>query len=228
MQKSNIEWCTHSWNPVTGCYHNCDYCYARKFSKRIYKKALGEGKTFEPHLWENRIDEPIKEKNHARIFVSSMGDLFGDFIPTEWILKVLASCVCAPQHTYYFLTKNPKRYFDHRIHEHFKYNPNFWMGFSAETGSLYHERWQWFQMCDKRINTFVSIEPMLDGRHVLSIFNNKPDWVIVGAQTKPDMFPGPNWIQNIRNQCKLLDIPLFEKNSLAPLNLEGGLIQEIP
>lgn len=25
----NIGWAKWSWNPVTGCLHNCDYCYAR-------------------------------------------------------------------------------------------------------------------------------------------------------------------------------------------------------
>ena len=29
MNRSKIEWCDHTWNPVTGCNHNCSYCYAR-------------------------------------------------------------------------------------------------------------------------------------------------------------------------------------------------------
>ena len=33
LNKTNIEWCGKSWNPVTGCLHNCDYCYARKNGK---------------------------------------------------------------------------------------------------------------------------------------------------------------------------------------------------
>ena len=29
MNKSRIEWCDHTWNPITGCRHGCEYCYAR-------------------------------------------------------------------------------------------------------------------------------------------------------------------------------------------------------
>ena len=27
MNKSLIEWCDFTWNPVTGCQHGCPYCY---------------------------------------------------------------------------------------------------------------------------------------------------------------------------------------------------------
>ena len=27
--KTKIEWCDSTWNPVTGCLHGCEYCYAR-------------------------------------------------------------------------------------------------------------------------------------------------------------------------------------------------------
>ena len=30
MNKTKIDWCDYSWNPITGCLHECDYCYARK------------------------------------------------------------------------------------------------------------------------------------------------------------------------------------------------------
>ncbi len=32
----NIEWARWSWNPVTGCRHGCDYCYARDIANRFY------------------------------------------------------------------------------------------------------------------------------------------------------------------------------------------------
>lgn len=35
MNRSKIEWCDHTWNPITGCWHNCEYCYARKMSTRF-------------------------------------------------------------------------------------------------------------------------------------------------------------------------------------------------
>ena len=35
MNKSAIEWCDKTWNPITGCLHDCEYCYARKIAKRF-------------------------------------------------------------------------------------------------------------------------------------------------------------------------------------------------
>lgn len=33
MRKTKIEWCDSTWNPVMGCYHGCEYCYARKMAQ---------------------------------------------------------------------------------------------------------------------------------------------------------------------------------------------------
>jgi protein gp37 len=27
MDKTKIEWSDSTWNPVTGCFHECEYCY---------------------------------------------------------------------------------------------------------------------------------------------------------------------------------------------------------
>lgn len=35
MNKSKIEWCDHTWNPITGCRHNCSYCYAKRMTARF-------------------------------------------------------------------------------------------------------------------------------------------------------------------------------------------------
>jgi hypothetical protein len=44
------------------------------------------------------------------IFVSDMGDLFGDFIPSNWIKRVLEYTARFPKTHFLFLTKNPLRY----------------------------------------------------------------------------------------------------------------------
>ncbi len=227
---SNIDWCTHTCNIITGCYgpkgdgNICEYCYAEPFANRIYRKPLGEGLEFIPHFWEERLEGISKEKD-SRIFMNSMGDAFGDWVPEEWITKMLIECAANPSNIYYFLTKNPKRYADSEICKFFENNLNFWAGFTAETGSLYRSRLGKYPLDIK--NRFVSIEPMFNGNHQINYMGSTVKWVIVGAQTKPDLFPSPQSIKSIRRQCKVLRIPLFEKNSLAPLDLPGGLIQEL-
>ena len=38
IHKTDIEWCSHTWNPVTGCRHDCPYCYARRIATRFGPK----------------------------------------------------------------------------------------------------------------------------------------------------------------------------------------------
>lgn len=35
MNRSKIEWCDHTWNPITGCRHGCPYCYAKRMTARF-------------------------------------------------------------------------------------------------------------------------------------------------------------------------------------------------
>ena len=37
MNDTKIEWCDMTWNPVTGCLHGCEYCYARRIAERFGK-----------------------------------------------------------------------------------------------------------------------------------------------------------------------------------------------
>jgi DNA repair photolyase len=49
VNKTAIEWCDYTWNPVTGCKHGCPYCYAWKIAERFKgSKAWPQG--FEPML----------------------------------------------------------------------------------------------------------------------------------------------------------------------------------
>lgn len=43
MEKSKIDWCDSTWNPVTGCLHGCEYCYARGISERFGRKYTSGG-----------------------------------------------------------------------------------------------------------------------------------------------------------------------------------------
>lgn len=240
MDKTKIDWCDSTWNPVTGCLHGCEYCYARRIANRFgfgaYEPNIGErvliepaisgGKkvpypfNFEPTFHKYRLNE-YQNKKGRNIFVCSMGDLFGEWVPDEWIEEVFMACEKAPQHNYLFLTKNPKRY--EKILDRYM-PPNMWFGWS-QTGPLGNK-------CDftthHSVKTFISIEPLLKPFkefHIKGI-----DWVIIGAETghrKEKVIPERIWIEDIVNECKKVGIPVFMKSSLSGIWGEK-LIQEYP
>src|SRR5258708_37493344 len=55
QKNDSIEWAQHSWNPVTGCLHNCPYCYARDIAEELYEEK------FAPTLHLARLDAPYRK-----------------------------------------------------------------------------------------------------------------------------------------------------------------------
>jgi protein gp37 len=53
---------------------------------------------FAPTFHRYRLGEPGKLKKPSTIFVCSMSDLFGEWIPDAWIQEVFAVCAAAPWH----------------------------------------------------------------------------------------------------------------------------------
>ena len=60
MNNTDIGWTDYTWNPVTGCKHGCEYCYARKLAETRLAHIYENG--FEPTLWEDRLNQPKRCK----------------------------------------------------------------------------------------------------------------------------------------------------------------------
>lgn len=226
MEKTRIDWCDSTWNPVTGCLHGCEYCYARGIAKRFggandgetsyegealwtfegeengqnhvlyypYKWYSDDGMTvrnapypfyFDPTLHRYRLDDYIGKKGR-NIFVCSMADLFGSWVPDDWKIEVSDACKKASQHNYIFLTKDPigysiwptKKYpkFDN-IHA---YTENMWLGVTytgTERLEGHYQEWEngnglttwsnfWYlwrmsgAILPTKAHKFISIEPL--------------------------------------------------------------------
>ena len=247
MNKTKIEWCDSTWNPATGCLHGCEYCYARRIANRFGKKlpdfsgypAAHNGShmvdnkfdsipypyLFEPTFHAYRLDEPQHKAKPQTIFVCSMADLFGDWVPDEWIEEVFAACEKAPQHRYLFLTKNPGRYMKLAESGKLPEMENFWYGSSVPTADTPF----WWS---DRHNTFVSIEPMMEeftseGECPVK----KVDWMIIGAMTGPGSKqhqPKKEWVQSLCEDASALCVPVFMKDSLLPIMGEENMRREWP
>jgi len=98
---------TKTWNPVVGCMHGCTYCWARKLAKGKLRKTSRYKNGFEPQFIEKELDKFLRAKDF--VFVSDMGDLFGDWVPESWIKNVFDR-ISTMSAKFLLLTKNPKRY----------------------------------------------------------------------------------------------------------------------
>jgi DNA repair photolyase len=99
---------TATWNPISGCLYNCNYCWAKDLATTKLKNSHRYTKGFKPSL--NETEFRSKFGRGDLIFVSDMGDMFGDFTPDEWIKQVLDHIRSFPDADFLFMTKNPKRY----------------------------------------------------------------------------------------------------------------------
>lgn len=210
MNNSKIEWTESTWNPTTGCTKissGCKNCYAEKMSRRL--KLMGNSKYqngFDLTMHPDTLNDPYKWKKSRVIFVNSMSDMFHEDLPLSYIKKVFEVMNNNPQHTFQVLTKRAD------ILE--SYSPflnwtnNIWMGVSIEN------RDQLFRI-DHLINTsahvkFLSCEPLLSDLPDMNLAGIK--WVIVGGESGPYSRPiKEEWVINIKNQCRLFDVPFFFK-----------------
>ena len=255
--KTKVDWCDSTWNPVTGCLHGCAYCYARKIAERFGSKqkpesiersvlnapmrctdlysymrmaGISRGKVqpypfdFSPTLHRYKLDEPQKWKKPRTIFVCSMADLFGEWVPDEWIEQVFKACEAAPQHRYLFLTKNPKRYVGLYAKNILPTGKGYWYGTTVTSPE---QPFFYSNVPDDNPHTFVSIEPIMGS---FGKIKNRPDWVIVGAETgnrKGKVAPRKEWIDGIADECKRCRTPIFMKESLRGL-MGADFRQEFP
>ena len=255
MTRTRIEWCSMTWNPITGCLHGCEYCYAKGIAKRfgghdepfvakievqtdIYYPMRKHEKNkmiyapypfgFAPTFHRYRLDEPQKSKKPQTVFVGSMADMFGEWVPDEWIEDILKACKAAPWHKYLFLTKNPRRY--EVLLKNLYEVKNMWFGSTITNGGF-----EFFN--SKYHNTFLSIEPILSAIDISKVKNGlgllediSVNWVIVGAETKNGKVVNPpkkEWIEDIVEYCKKANVPVFLKSNIADIWSEP-LMQEFP
>ena len=153
---------TKTWNPVIGCLHNCSYCWARPMAetKLAHMEKYKDG--FQPKIVTHELKKRFRKQY---VFVSDMGDLFGNWVPKEWILEVLATIKNSPSSYFLFLTKNPARYFEFTD----VFPENLVLGATIETNREYTvakaptvtERYQSITKLPYK-RKMISIEPIMD------------------------------------------------------------------
>ena len=237
---TKIEWTDKTLNPVTGCTKcspGCANCYAEAMVKRFMFPKRGNRRDFGVLTHPNELEKPLRWKKPRKIFLCSMGDLFHEDVPFEFIKKVMDIILQTPRHTYQILTKRPERMVDFSKKCHI---PSWtWLGVTVCNQKEADEKipvlLNAYTVVPKISIRFVSIEPMLepitltqlhyDGLTEINALSgthgvirphggtcNKLDWIIVGGETGSNARPmNPDWARAIRDQCRASETPFFFK-----------------
>lgn len=208
----NIEWAKWSWNPITGCKHNCPYCYARDIAERFYPQK------FEPVLHPRRLTAPLNmtppheaqtDIGYKNVFTCSMADLFGKWVPREWIIAVLDVVDRAQDWNFLFLTKFPQRMAE------FDFPDNAWVGTSVDAQARVANAEKAFRNVRAKVK-WLSCEPLLEPLEFsdLSMFQ----WLVVGGASRstqtPEWRPPRAWINAIEAKATEAGCKIYEKTNL--------------
>jgi len=241
MNKTKINWCDYTWNPITGCSkiaQGCKYCYAESMANRFW----GDRKFTDIQFHEERLsDTKFRSKKSMRVFVNSMSDLFHESIPVETITKIYQVFIDNyNQHTFLVLTKRIKRAMS--IHNHlldyFFGNqsvdnlPNLWIGYSASTQKDLDAGIDYLKNTDAKVK-WLSLEPLIEPVNIYKV-----DWIVIGCESgnkrrefnnswareiiiEATNFNIPIWVKQIRNK----DNKVIEDINLFPIELQ---LRELP
>lgn len=188
MNKTSIEYLTHTWNPIamrcTPVSEACDNCWHLRTADRMknnpklpidVREALaGDRKPFVT----DRINDPLKHKNPSIIGVQFMGDLFHEKIPLINVVKIFDRIHQAKHHIFLILTKRPQRTIEFAEKYGLMPQPpygftgsgeiwpeNAWFGVTAENQPRVNERLSLSLQVPAKVH-FVSLEPLLSMTNV--------------------------------------------------------------
>jgi protein gp37 len=251
MNKTKIEYLDYTWNPIVGCSGvGCAVagaCWAKGQAKRqkpgVDKNGRDRGcqdcYDFKPHLHAGRLIQPFTAAvPPSRIGVCFMGDLFDDKVQVDWTQRIFETMQLAGMHTFICLTKQA-----HNLvrKETPKFPRNVWMGVSVNR-VCDTERIDYLRRCGAAVK-FVSFEPLFEdvsqwwqglpcSRGHFELDLSGIDWIIIGAQKRPDVQPKKKWVANLIQAADRAGCKIFMKNNLAcRVELEYALnrgFEEIP
>lgn len=232
----------YTWNVITGCKHRCRWtmpdgteaiCYAERIAHGLARAAYPEG--FEHHYYHpERLDAPLKLKEPAGIFLDSMSDLMGHWVPEDQINAVLDVVQRADWHTFFLLTKNAPRLLKFKD----QLPPNLWVGVSMPPSQYMGRdltpekqyaymlraldvlseltvpvRWMSFEPLSFNVAAVLDTW-LMTGR---SVHHKLPlEWAVIGAASRGRDYyqPNPYHVTDLLEALDAQHIPAFFKGNL--------------
>jgi len=190
-----------SWNPVTGCTPvsaGCAHCYAQRFAER-WRGLPGHpyGHGFELTLRPERLELPLRWRAPRHVFVTSMGDLFHDAVPDEYVAAVFAVMARADRHVFHVLTKRHERLGE--LAGALPWPANVHLGVTVEHMAT-ADRLEVLRAVPAALR-HVSAEPLLGPLDELDLAGI--DWLIAGGESGPSRRPPRvEWLRGLRDHCR--------------------------
>ena len=206
MNRTKIEWCDYTWNPIKGyCPNNCSYCYAHRTYNRF-----GWDKTIRFDWDELRQINKIKKP--SRIFVGSTIEMYHPDIDELWVNDILFKSREYLRHTFITLTKFPEN-----LHK-FDFPENWWVGATVDHCVNDSKIGDLLSNTTSHNKVFVSFEPLLTPINTFLL--RKMDWIIIGGLT-PKPLHEKKWVDDIVKEADRFKIPVFIKsNAHYPIKRE--------
>jgi protein gp37 len=234
ITKRLIEWTDWTWNPVAGCPHACRWsmpdgtvaiCYAEKTAES-YPAMNHYPAGFDHHYWHpHRLEEPLKVKEPAKIFLDSMSDLLSVRVPDDQIQAVLQIAGRAGWHTFQLLTKNSPR-----LAKLTHYPLNVWYGVSSAPDSMFgkpldrnqqerymHKALTVLSELPTELVTWISFEPLSwDVSRIVAQYPGVLGWAVIGAASNGNKYyqPDPRHVQALLEVLDDQGVPIFFKGNL--------------
>lgn len=254
--KNGIEWTSirlpdgtvmpgYTWNPVGGCWHGCRWhmpdgttaiCYAEAVAEGVARTAYPQG--FDHHYWHpSRLDEPVRHQQPAGIFLDSMSDLMGHWVPHTEVEQVLDVCRRTPQHIYFLLTKNAPRL------QKFEFPDNVWVGVSSPPDVMFNRPLTTPQKLNmlqrslimlsqvKAAVRWVSFEPLSwDVSDVVTSAGFRLDWSVIGAASNGRLLypPAAEHVQRLLAVLDGMGTKVFFKGNMRSLDGQCGWRGDFP
>ena len=248
LSPTGIEYGDYAWNFASGCGNNiagkCKSggfnCWAYPITQRFIERYPNG---FKPTIYPEALLSPLYLKKPSRILCAFMGDLFWgcpEFDPLRrihypmpsgkasltmslrgWISTTIRQC---PQHTFLFLTKQPRNLLPWS-----PFPDNCWVGITACNASDAIRANEYMAKIKATVK-YLSIEPMQDWclfpetiEAIIGYYN----WVILGAQSRPIVYPEIEHVREIVEAADKAGIPVFIKKNLAPYARNIALYPEM-
>jgi protein gp37 len=146
------------------------------------------------------------DDTNKNIFANSMSDLFGKWVPEDWIEATIKMAQRNPQWNFLVLTKFPQRAAD------FEFPQNWWMGTTIDTQARVDNAERAFTKI-KCGTKWLSCEPLLEQlkfKH-LDLFQ----WVVIGGASRsnrtPEWHPPFDWLASLHAQARSAGCRVYHK-----------------